>query len=189
MAESITTPRFLNGVNLDLVVEVINALKTDPHSARIAFCAKTDWINGRDNTKIKIQKLNEIEATSQDFQVPVARSGATELLESGGVPYFIVNALTALSSCITADFLLHAALRNIQLDELQLCMEAEIDLRGFFGLSEKIRSGYQCVQLTYRVKSDAPRAELENLCEYVQKISPVLDSLCHPVPVTIELQD
>ncbi|MCI0698109.1 hypothetical protein L0337_39655 [candidate division KSB1 bacterium] len=46
MAESITTPRFLNGVNLDLLVDVINALKADPNSARIAFCAETEWIDG-----------------------------------------------------------------------------------------------------------------------------------------------
>jgi hypothetical protein len=37
------------------------------------------------------------------------------------------------------------------------------------------------------VKADAPRAALEELCEYVQRTSPVLDIIRNPVPVSIRL--
>jgi hypothetical protein len=39
------------------------------------------------------------------------------------------------------------------------------------------------------VKSDAPREKLVELCNYVQKTSPVLDIIHNPVPVTILLKD
>lgn len=51
-----------------------------------------------------------------------------------------------------------------------------------------MRPGYKNIQLTYRVKSDAPREKIIELCNYVQKTSPVLDILRNPVPVTIALE-
>jgi hypothetical protein len=86
-------------------------------------------------------------------------------------------------------FVYHATQRGFHVDELCLRLEAEIDLRGFLGLSPQIRPGYQIVRLAAQVKCDAPKQALEKLWEHVQKISPVLDIIRNPVPVTIELQD
>jgi hypothetical protein len=52
-----------------------------------------------------------------------------------------------------------------------------------------MRPGYESIRLTYRVKSDAPREKMVDLCNYVQKTSPVLDIIRNPVPVTISLKD
>jgi hypothetical protein len=70
-----------------------------------------------------------------------------------------------------------------------LRLEAEIDLRGFLGLSPQVRPGYQIVRLGAQVKCDASSQALEMLWEHVQKISPMLDIIRNPVPVTIELRD
>ena len=60
-------------------------------------------------------------------------------------------------------------------------------MHAFLGLSDRVRPGYQLIRLSYRVQSDAPREDLEALCEYVQKTSPVLDIIRNPVPVSIEM--
>jgi hypothetical protein len=39
------------------------------------------------------------------------------------------------------------------------------------------------------VKSDAPREKIVELCNYVQRTSPVLDMLRNPVPVTVTLEN
>src|SRR6266702_414278 len=70
-----------------------------------------------------------------------------------------------------------------------LILEGDIDLHGFLGLSEQIRPGYQNIRVSYRVKSDAPREKLEELCEYVQKTSPVLDIISNPIPVSVTLAE
>ncbi len=56
-------------------------------------------------------------------------------------------------------------------------------------MSNQVRPGYQNIHVFCQVKSDAPREQIEALCEYVQKTSPVLDAIRNPVPVTIALQD
>ncbi|RPI22406.1 MAG: OsmC family peroxiredoxin, partial [Chloroflexota bacterium] len=67
--------------------------------------------------------------------------------------------------------------------------EGDLDLRAFLGLSKEVRPGYEGIRLTYRVKSDASREKIVELCDYVQKTSPVLDIIRNPVPVTVSLMD
>jgi uncharacterized OsmC-like protein len=66
-------------------------------------------------------------------------------------------------------------------------LEGNLDLHCFLGLSETTRPGYENIKVKYRVKADAPKEKLEELCAYVQKTSPVLDMLRNPVSVTIEM--
>ncbi|HZW04407.1 MAG TPA: OsmC family protein, partial [Anaerolineaceae bacterium] len=83
----------------------------------------------------------------------------------------------------------NAAGQGIHVESLSFDLEGDLDLRAFLGLSEEVRPGYERIRLTYRVKSDAPREKVIELCNYVQKTSPVLDILRNPVPVTVTLMD
>jgi hypothetical protein len=74
-------------------------------------------------------------------------------------------------------------------DSLSFELEGDLDLHAFLGLSDKTRPGYENIKLTYRIKSDAPRDKIVELCNYVQKTSPVLDILRNPVPVSVSLVD
>jgi hypothetical protein len=42
-------------------------------------------------------------------------------------------------------------------------------------------------RIKYRVKADAPKEKLLELCNYVQRTSPVLDIVRNPVPVSMEM--
>ncbi|WP_205856664.1 OsmC family protein, partial [Phytoactinopolyspora endophytica] len=64
-------------------------------------------------------------------------------------------------------------------------LEGELDLHGFLGLSEDTRAGYQSITVTYRVDADATPEQIDELCRYVQKTSPVLDIIRNPVTVTV----
>ena len=68
-------------------------------------------------------------------------------------------------------------------------LEGDIDLQGFLGLSDRVRPGYQNIRLGCRMKSDAPREKLEELWEYVQRTSPVLDIVRNPVPVSLTIEN
>jgi hypothetical protein len=48
--------------------------------------------------------------------------------------------------------------------------------------------GYDDIRVNYRVKTDAPRDDVLELCEYVQNTSPVLDIIRNPVPVSVDLE-
>ena len=67
-------------------------------------------------------------------------------------------------------------------------LEGELDLHAFLGLSDKTRPGYENIKLNYKVKADASEEKIKELCEYVQKTSPVLDIIRNPVPVKINME-
>jgi hypothetical protein len=67
-------------------------------------------------------------------------------------------------------------------------LEGDLDLHAFLGLSDETRPGYEGIKLSYRVQADAPREQIVELCNYVQKTSPVLDIIRNPVPVKVTLE-
>lgn len=110
------------------------------------------------------------------------------LLGENHAPNAVEAVLHALASCLAVGFIYNAAAMGIYVESLTFKLEGDLDLHAFLGLSEKSRPGYENIKLTYRVKCDAPREKVIELCNYVQKTSPVLDIIRNPVPVTVALE-
>ena len=85
---------------------------------------------------------------------------------------------------MTTSLVYHAAAQGIIIDEVESQYEGDIDLRGFLGLSNTVRKGFQHIDVQFKVKSDA---DAETLQELIKK-SPVYDIVTNPVPVTISLE-
>ena len=63
-----------------------------------------------------------------------------------------------------------------------------MDLHGFLGLSESVRTGFENVKVTVRIRARVPDEKLEELCRVAQKHSPVFDMISRSVPVSIHLE-
>ncbi|MCX7161137.1 MAG: OsmC family protein, partial [Proteobacteria bacterium] len=111
------------------------------------------------------------------------------LLGQDTAPNAVETVLAALASCLAVGLAYNAAAQGITIEDLEFALEGDLDLQGFLGLSDAVRPGFQNIRITYRVKSDATREKLEELCAYVQRTSPVLDIIRNPVPVTVELAE
>jgi uncharacterized OsmC-like protein len=179
-----------NGVNVDQLIATIKAIKENPDLARFHFRATNEWVGGG-HSRTSIQSFYGAggEDTSRSQPFVLEGDEPPVLLGSNTGPNAVEAVLHALASCLAVGFVYNAAAQGIRVDSLEFDLEGEIDLHGFLGLSDQIRPGYQNIRLNYRVKSDAPREKLEELCEYVQKTSPVLDIIRNPVPVSITLED
>ena len=93
--------------------------------------------------------------------------------------------LHALASCLAVGFAYNAAAEGIEIDRLEMDAEGEVDLHGFLGLSDSVRPGYQNIRVTYRVDWDAGPEKVDELCEYAQQTSPVMDILRNPVDMEV----
>ena len=79
----------------------------------------------------------------------------------------------------------HAAVRGIKLEKVESKLEGDLDLRGFFGISDKVRPGYQEIRINFKVKTDPEN--LEALKELV-KLSPVYDVVSTGTRVNVQIE-
>ena len=183
------TVKGVNGVNVDQLVGTIQAVKENPDLAKCKFRAETEWINGgHSQTRIQGFYAAGQEDTSRAQPFVLNGDEPPVLLGENHGPNAVEAVLHALASCLAVGFIYNAAAMGIRVESLTFKLEGDLDLHAFLGLSEQTRPGYENIRLSYRVKSDAPREKIVELCNYVQKTSPVLDIIRNPVPVTVTLE-
>ncbi len=180
----------VNGVNVEQLLATIDAIRQHPDLARFQFRAHNEWIRGG-RSRTSIQGFYGAGQEDASRKAPFLLEGDEPplLLGENSAPNAVEAVLHALASCLAVGFVYNAAARGIHVERLSFDLEGDLDLRAFLGLSQEVRPGYEGVRITYQVKSDAPREKILELCDYVQKTSPVLDIIRHPVPVTISLKD
>ncbi|MDA8248574.1 MAG: OsmC family protein [Rhodospirillales bacterium] len=178
-----------NGVDVGRLLATIDAIKANPDLANFQFRAETEWQRGG-HSRTRIQSFHGAGAEDASRGKPfVLEADEPPVLLGGNAgPNAVEMVLAGLASCLAVGFAYNAAARGIRIDALTLGLAGNINLHGFLGLSDKVRPGYQDIQVTCRVRSDASREQLMELCEYVQRTSPVLDIIRNPVSVSVGLE-
>lgn len=97
--------------------------------------------------------------------------------------------LGALGACQEITYQAYAKALGIPLESVSVELEGDIDLRGFFGVDEAVRAGFQRIRGRVHLESDASREDLARLKAMVDRHCPVLDMLSTPVPVALELAE
>ena len=184
------TANIINGVNVDQLVGTVNAIKENPELAKFRFRSETEWISGG-HSRTTIQSFYGAGSEDTSRMQPLILEGDEPpiLLGQNAGANAVEAVLHALASCLGVGFIYNAAARGIRVEKLDFSLEGDLDLHTFLGLSDTRRPGYENIRVSYRVRADAPHEKLEELCDYVQRTSPVLDIIRNPVPVTITLED
>lgn len=185
---STTTPETTerNGVDVAQLTETIGAIRNDPAIATFRFRAGTEWLGGG-HSRTTIKNFYGAGAEDTSRATPFTLDGDEPAVLLGGdrAPNAVEAVLHALTSCLTVGFVYNAAARGIEVRSLDFDVEGELDLHGFLGLSETTRPGYQRIDVRYRVDADVTEEQVEQLCDHVQRTSPVLDIVTNPVQVTV----
>jgi len=96
--------------------------------------------------------------------------------------------LGAYGCCLITGYVAQAGLRGIDLQGVDIDVEGDLDLRGFFGLSEDVPPGY--TEVRAKVNLNAPGAspeQIQQLHQAVVKTSPVGNIISAPVKLKTEL--
>lgn len=183
---STTTHDTVNGVDLAQLTQTVAAIQADPTLATFRFRAGNVWLSGaRSRTSIHGFWGAGHEDASRTRPFVLEGDEPPVLLGGNTGPNAVEAVLHALASCLAVGVVYNAAVRGIEITSLEFDLEGDLDLHGFLGLPPEVRPGFQTVQVTYRIESDAPADTIDELCAHVQRTSPVLDMLRHPVPVNI----
>ncbi len=177
----------INGLDMEALVGTVDAIKQDPSLGSFEFRATNQWINGGEN-RSRIKEFygagSEDESRTTAFEFtngePPVLLGANE----GANPVEFL--LHALAGCVTTTTVLHAAARGIQIESLSTELVGTIDVQGLLALDDTVPVGYEQIQVKMDIKADCSDKELDELLAFAQDHSPVCNTVCRPVPVTVE---
>jgi uncharacterized OsmC-like protein len=96
-------------------------------------------------------------------------------------------ALGAFIACQIVVYRLYAQHLGIGIETIAAEAEGDLDVRGLFGIDEKVRPGFSEIRLTTRVTGPESPERYAELQRYVDTHCPVLDLFANPTPVKLSL--
>jgi putative redox protein len=185
MAAQTTATATRNGLDMTLLQGTVGAFREHPESATVIIRTRHRWDDGFavDGYTEGFEEAGEVTARTFTFRTDWPREVGGR--DSGPAPGEAI--LGALGGCVAMTYITKAASRGVDIEELEVTIEATVDLRGIFEL-DAVRPGLAGAQVTVRVRSSADDAALDELLQLVTRTSAVYDSLANPVPVHLSLQ-
>jgi uncharacterized OsmC-like protein len=176
-----------NGLNLEQMVQTVDAIKDNPSVGEFQFRASNQWVSGGEN-RSSIKDFygagREDKSRSESFiftnDEPPVLLGNNE----GANPVEFL--LHALAGCVTTTIVLHATARGIKIRKLTTELIGNIDLQGLLALDDTVPVGYESINIKMDIEADCSDEELDELLSFSKAHSPVCTTVCKPVPVTIE---
>ena len=176
-----------NGLNLEQMAQTVDVLKQDPTLAQFEFRARNQWIDGGEN-RSTIQGFYgagaEDESRSEPFEFTNGEPPVLLGNNEGANPVEFL--LHALAGCVTTTIVLHATARGIRIRKLSTELVGKIDVQGLLALNESVPVGYESVRINIDIAADASDKEIDELLAFAEDHSPVCNTICRPVPVTVE---
>jgi uncharacterized OsmC-like protein len=173
-----------NGVNVEQLVDTIEAIREQPEIADFRFRVTNRWVDGGQNETTISGFFGACQEVERERSFELAADEPPVLLGNDSGPNPVEYALTALASCMTTTMVYHAAARGIRVESVESRLEGDLDLHGFLGLKDNVRKGYKDVRVSFKVKADATPEQLAELTKY----SPVFDIFSNPVPVSVDVE-
>jgi uncharacterized OsmC-like protein len=176
-----------NGVNVDALLGVRDALPDTPEIAQFQWRARVSWVDGTHSRSSvdTFYGFGEEQRHTATFTYDADHPLAFAAQDNGITPVEYV--LVALGSCLNAGIASIAQQRGIQLRSVQATVEAEHDLHGILGADPAVRNGFTGVTVSYRIDADATADEVKALVAQSQKRSAVYDILTNPTHVTVDV--
>lgn len=184
-----TQDKFVNGLNVDLLNKSMDDMRSDPTLGKFVFKANNEWIDGAHcrSTIKDFDASNEPDVSRHTIHVLESDEPAA-LLGQDYAPNATETLLHALAACLNASVIYHAAAQGIRVEELEFEIQGHLDLNGFLGVDEEVPSNFGHIEVKCKVKADATIEQMQELCEYAQKRSPVFNTVIKPVPVNVTLE-
>lgn len=172
----------VNDLDTEKLMQVVEQVKQNWQLGKTVWKASTKWKGGF-----------RVETCSRDFSLLADEPEMLCGTNQAANPVEMV--LQAYGACLTIGYAMNAAVRGIELEDVNIDLEGEIDLPGFLGLEppadlkmDKL-PGYKNVKATVKLKAkNADAGTLKQLHEDVVKTSPVGLTLSRPVQIEAALE-
>lgn len=178
-----------NGVDLDNIQSLLDAIKADKTVANVQFKAKSTWLGGT-KSEVTVSELHSngqnIRDKGKEFKLKV-----DEPFVLGGTdehPNPVEYVASALCGCLTAGIATNAALFGTDLENIKVEVDVNFDIQGVLGLDRTQPNGP--LDLHYKVtlkgKNGATVEQLLKSKQTLDKKSPIRNTIELPLRITTD---
>jgi len=176
----------VNGLDLEALQNVVGEVGKDPSKGMVEFRVKSEWKGQtRSETSVESYTLGG-QRIARKFQIPIDEP--LELLGTNTAPNPQEMLMAAFNACIMVGYAVGAAVRGITLEKLEIETHGKLDLRGFLGIDEKVRPGYEKIHYVVRMKGNGTKEQFREVHENVLKTSPNYFNISKPIAVEATLE-
>ena len=183
-----TQQKIVNGVDVNHLFDTIDHIKEHKEIGKFNFRATNTWITGTENHTTVNEYYGACRTHTRKKPHVFVKDEPEILLghDNGANP--VEYLLAGLAGCITTSLVCHAAARGVKIDSIESTLEGDIDLHGLLQL-DGTNPGYQGINISFKIESDASNETLQELIEHAKKASPVANTVSRPTTVNVSLEN
>jgi len=169
----------VNGLDLEALGEVVEAIGNDPGQAKVSFDVTTRW-TGQTRSETIVDGFtiagNRVARTHK-----IIADEPCELLGGDSAPNPQELLMAAVNACMMVGYVAGAAIKGITLDSVEIATRGTLDLRGFLGLDDQVPPGYEQIDYDVRIKGNGTPEQFEEIHQNVMKTSPNYFNISRPI--------
>ena len=178
--------RRINDLDMDALEETVAAVQEDATRAVLGFQVSSRWA-GQCRSEHQVKGFHQAgEWIERPFTI--AADEPEELLGTNSAPNPQELLMSALNACMIVGYVAGASVKGIELDSVEIETQGELDVRGFFGLSEDVPAGMPQIDYTVRIKGKGSAADFAEIHQQVMATSPNFYHLSRPVRLNGKLE-
>jgi len=179
MTTTATAPRVTNGIDLNALDQVVEAIGGDPAVGVVGFRVSTEW-GGQTRSRSTVESYT-IGGNDVPRSFTIDADEPLELLGTNRAPNPQELLMSAVNACMMVGYVAQAAVRGITLESCRIETSGELDLRGFLGLSDEVPPGYRQINYTVHLKGDGTAEQFAEIHQAVMKTSPNYFNMARPI--------
>ncbi|MHC4990711.1 MAG: OsmC family protein [Planctomycetota bacterium] len=175
----------VNGIDTDALKDAMGEISSDAGKGICKFQVATHWKGGtRSETTVDKWAMGG-QQLPRNFTI--ASDEPPELLGKATAPNPQEILMSGLNACVMVGYVTGCAMKGIELESLSIETEGELDLRGFLGLDDSVKPGYDEIRLTVHIKGNGTPEQFQEIHETVRAKSPNFFNISKPITIRPEL--
>ena len=170
-----------NGLDLESLGQLVEEIKKDASKGFARFKVTSSW-KGQTRSEARVESYT-INGTEIPRRFSISADEPHELLGQNSAPNPQELLMAAFNACIMVGYVATASVMGINLDSVEIETEGELNLRGFLGIDENVKPGYDSIQYTVRLKGNGTPEQFQAVHQNVVKTSPNYFNIARPVAV------
>ena len=174
-----------NDIDTEALFGVIEEVKKDHTKGKLKFHVNTAWKGGTKSEASVRPIILGGDKIHRSFTIPADEP--PQLLGEDSAPNPQELLFSAMNACMLVGYVVGASVKGITLEKLEIETEGELDLRGFLGIDENVKPGYDTIKYQVRIKGDGTPEQFQDIHETVIRTSPNRFNMANPIKLESEL--